>query len=65
MNAYEIRHSLICEARNLLFEEWNVKMATERERADFESRAANFIPAPTLDDIKKAARELYNFVEMG
>lgn len=62
MNAYEIRHAILNEARDLLSQSWAARVDTERDAAHLENRAPVFISPPTTDEIKRTAEELYEFV---
>jgi hypothetical protein len=62
-NGYEIRHSLLSEAKEILFERWHAAMNVERMSAKRESRNPVLIPAPTVDEIKATAESLYEFVQ--
>ena len=62
MNAYEIRHAILNEARDLLSQSWAARERVEHEAAQLENRAPVFITPPTTDEIKRTAEELYEFV---
>ena len=62
MNPFELRYSLLSDARNTLFEQWHAAMNLEEIRANAENRAPNAIPAPTAAEIKAYATDLYEFV---
>ena len=62
MNAYEIRHAILNEARDLLSQSWAARERVEHEAAQLENRAPVFISPPTADEIKRTAEELYEFV---
>ena len=62
MNAYEIRHSIFLQARDTLHEHWHAKRDVENHAAAIEKRAPMFIPPPTLEEIKKYAAEVVEFV---
>ena len=62
MNAYEIRHAILNEARDLLSQSWAARERVEHEAAQLENRAPVFISPPTTDEIKRTAEELYEFV---
>ena len=62
MNAYEIRHAILNEARDLLNQSWAARERVEHEAAQLENRAPVFISPPTTDEIKRTAEELYEFV---
>ena len=64
-NAYEIRHSLLGEARDMLFTVWHQKCEVVRYNANTEDRAvgADEMPAaPTFDEILELARKMNAFV---
>jgi hypothetical protein len=54
-NAYEIRHSILSQAQDMLMEEWR----RECDRSPREKK----IPLPTAERIKALAEELYDFVQ--
>jgi len=62
MNAYEIRHAILNEARDLLSHGWSVRVDNERAAAQVENRSPAFISPPTTEEIKRTAEELYEFV---
>ena len=62
MNAYEIRHAILNEARDVLSQSWAARERVEHEAAQLENRAPVFISPPTTDEIKRTAEELYEFV---
>ena len=62
MNPFELRYSLLSDARNTLFEQWHAARELEESRARAEGRAPNTIPAPTAAQIKAYATDLYEFV---
>ena len=62
-SGYEIRHALLSQAKDMLYEQWHAEMDVERARATMENRAPKPIAAPSLFDIKNAAESLYEFVQ--
>ena len=62
-SGYEIRHSLLSEAKDMLIERWHAAMDVERISAERENRNPVLIPAPTVDEIKATAESLYEFVQ--
>jgi hypothetical protein len=62
-SGYEIRHALLSEAKDMLYEEWHAARDVEQQRAERENRAPNPIPAPSVQDIKATAESLYEFVQ--
>ena len=62
-SGYEIRHALLSQAKEMLYEQWHAEMDVERARAAMENRAPKSIAAPALCDIKNAAESLYEFVQ--
>ena len=60
---YEIRWGILQEARNMLTEQHHLKQDNENARAAHEDRAPELIPAPTVQEIKALAEELYDFVQ--
>jgi hypothetical protein len=63
ISGYEIRHSLLSQAKDMLYEQWHMAMDVERQRAERENRAPENIPAPSLKEIKATAESLYEFVQ--
>ena len=62
-SGYEIRHSLLCEARGMAYEQWHAAIAVEQRTAELENRAPKNIPAPSVDEIKNIAESMYEFVQ--
>lgn len=62
-SGYEIRHALLMEAKEILFERWRIEMDTERLTAEHGNRAPVMLPCPTIDEIKRTADQLYEFVQ--
>lgn len=63
-SGYEIRYNLLNDAKNMLFEQWHETCSTIRRNADLASQPIGvFPPAPTADEIKALAEELYEFVQ--
>lgn len=62
-SGYEIRHALLSQAKEMLYEQWHAEMDVERARAAMENRAPKSITPPSLFDIKNAAESLYEFVQ--
>ena len=62
-SGYEIRHSLLCEARGMAYEQWHAAMSIEQRTAELENRAPKHISAPSVDEIKKIAESMYEFVQ--
>jgi hypothetical protein len=61
---YEIRHSLLNEAKGILFEKWHQECDRMRRNADLGQRQLEPLPeAPTVADIKALAEDLYEFVQ--
>ena len=63
MNAYQIRNSLLQQAREMLFESWNRKQDIEMYHAEAGARPPQFIPAPTVAEVLAAATALKTFVD--
>jgi hypothetical protein len=61
-SGYDIRHSLLEKAKDMLFDEWHAKRETEAASATFENRGQVHVPAPTVEEVKKMAESLYEFV---
>ena len=62
MNAYEIRHAIFQQASDTLHMQWHAAREAEREAAMFEKRAPKISPPPTLEEIKKYASDVVDFV---
>ena len=63
MNGFELRYSLLQDARAILHEEWRNKCDVEFQSADRESRAPKVVSPPTARQIKELAMDLYEFVQ--
>lgn len=59
----KIRHSLLRQARSLLFRHWEEKVFVEHAAALFENRPPKVVAPPTTRKIMKVAEELYGFVQ--
>ncbi len=62
-NGYEIRHSLLSEAKDMLLERWHAAMDVERISAERENRNPALIEPPSVEQIKATAESLYEFVQ--
>ena len=62
-SGYEIRHALLTQAKDMLFVEWHAKRETEAAAANFKNREQVYAPAPTVEEVKKLAESLYEFVQ--
>jgi len=62
-SGYEIRHQLLMEAKEILFERWHTEMDIERLSAERENRSPVMLPCPAIEDIKRTAESLYEFVQ--
>lgn len=61
---YEIRHSLLNEARETLYENWRSACEVIRRNADLANQPlSGFPPPPTAAEIKALAEDLYEFVQ--
>ena len=58
----KIRHSLLKQARSLLFRHWEEKVFVEHAAALFENRLPKVVAPPTTRKIMKVAEEMYGFV---
>ena len=63
MNGFELRYSLLQDARSILHEEWRNKCDVEFQSADRENRTPNVVDPPTPRQIKELAMDLYEFVQ--
>ena len=62
-SGYEIRYSILRDARDMLFQEWTVKCDTHRRNCDLANKQIETMPAaPSVDDIIARAENLYDFV---
>jgi hypothetical protein len=62
-SGYDIRHALLTESKEMLFERWHMEMEVERISAERENRSPVVLPYPTVEDIKHTAENLYEFVQ--
>lgn len=63
-SGYEIRHSLLNEARETLYENWRSACEVIRHNADLVHQPIDeFPPPPTAAEIKALAEDLYEFVQ--
>lgn len=63
-SGYEIRHSLLNEARHMLYEKWNRDWEIIRRNHDLAQKPIESTPEPpTAAQIKALAEELYEFVQ--
>lgn len=62
-SGYEIRHALLNESKEMLYERWHMEMDVERMCAERENRSPVMLPSPTVEDIKRTAENLYEFVQ--
>jgi hypothetical protein len=61
---YDIRYSVLNDAKNILFEKWHEQCSLLRRNADLECRLLEpYPPAPSAAEIKALAEELYEFVQ--
>jgi len=71
MNAYEIRYAVLCDARQMLQDQWHVAVdyAQSKGPSRFSSGGVEaeidepLPPAPTIEAIMKLANEMYDFVQ--
>jgi len=61
-SGYELRYNILCQARDILFDNWHSKRECENAAATFENRAPRNIDPPTVEEIKQTAESLYQFV---
>jgi len=62
-SGYEIRWSIMQDARIMLLESFHARQENENARAAFENRAPVLIDPPTIRDVKALAEEMYEFVQ--
>jgi len=61
---YDIRYSLLNDAKNMLFEKWNQEVNALRYDASSKQSVIGQLPAsPTAAEIKALAEDLYEFVQ--
>ena len=61
---YEIRHSLLNEAKNILFEKWHAECEIIQRNAELAKQPISaFPPGPNAAEIKALAEDLYEFVQ--
>ncbi len=63
MNPYELRYSLLRDAKDMLTNRWHQDFEYEMRLSEAEQRKPNSIPHFTAEDIKSLATELYEFVQ--
>ena len=63
-SGYEIRYSLLNDARNMLYEKWHQDIELIRRNHDIDRKPIESMPnPPTAAQIKALAEELYEFVQ--
>jgi hypothetical protein len=61
---YDIRYSLLNDAKNMLYEKWNHEVDMLRYNANSKKEAMVQLPdPPTAAEIKALAEDLYEFVQ--
>jgi len=61
---YDIRYSLLNDAKSMLFDKWHRECDRIRRNADLGQRQLEPLPAePTAAEIKALAEDLYEFVQ--
>ena len=63
MNPYELRYSLLRDAKDILTNRWHQDFDYEMRLSEAEQRKPNSIPHFTAEEIKGLATELYEFVQ--
>lgn len=63
MNGFELRYSLLQDARSILYDEWRNKCDVEFQSANRENRSPSAVDPPTSRQIKELAMDLYEFVQ--
>ncbi len=64
MNAYEIRYNLLNDARAMLTDQWHTACDHVRTRMEISDvKGLEFPAAPTFEEIKKLATNMYEFVQ--
>jgi hypothetical protein len=63
-SGYEIRYSLLNDAKKMLYEKWTSDVEIIRFNAVVSNKTIDEIPAPpSAEDIKALAQTLYEFVQ--
>lgn len=63
LNAYEIRHAILNEAREMLFEVWHEKCRNAQSFNSFSDKLHVKIPeAPTFEEVLELAKKMDAFV---
>lgn len=71
LNAYEIRHSILEEARTMLFDIWQEKCHFTRDNFFVQKEIDHMLippempPAPTFEQILELAQKMNSFVSNG
>ena len=61
---YDVRYSVLNDAKSILFEKWNQECSRMRRNADLGQRQLEPLPeAPSAAAIKALAEDLYEFVQ--
>lgn len=63
MNPYELRYSLLKDAKDMLTHRWHQDFEYEMRLAEVEDRKPESVPHFNAEDIKSLATELYEFVQ--
>ena len=62
-SGYEIRYNILRDARDMLFQEWQMKCDIHRRNFDLAKSHIDAMPeAPSVGEILTRAEELYEFV---
>jgi hypothetical protein len=59
---YNLRHSVLVEATQMLMARWDVAMDIERAQADQDGRPPKVLPPPTMNEICAVAKVMWGFV---
>ena len=63
MNPYELRYSLLRDAKDMLTNRWHQDFEYEMRLAEVEKRKPNPTPHFTAEEVRELAAELYEFVQ--
>ena len=63
MNPYELRYSLLRDAKDMLTNRWHQDFEYEMRLAEVEKRKPNPTPHFTAEEVRRLAAELYEFVQ--
>lgn len=62
-NPYELRYSIISDARDVYMNQYHSRVENERLAAQQEGRPVKEIPLPSFEEIQALAQKYYDFVK--